>query len=81
MVCRNPGSPYLVVFDPEARTFVLDPDTSASSYTVLAIEGSTVAGAVGYDSGLSFLADFAEPRHIDFYAGSEVVQTDPCEDR
>lgn len=78
MVCSNPGRDYLVVFDREQRTFVLDPDTSATKYTILAIEGDRVAGAVGYESGLSFLADIGDAARIEFYDGSKIVQTDAC---
>ena len=48
------------------------------SFTVLAIEGELVAGAVGSDSGLAFLASFNEPRRIDLYDGAELFQTDKC---
>jgi hypothetical protein len=78
MTCENPGDGYLVLFEPEARIFMLNPDTDASTYTVLAVEGSKVAGAVGYDSGMSFLADFGREPRVDFYIGRDVVQTDPC---
>lgn len=78
MMCTNPRQDYLVVFDAKARAFVINPDTETTSYAVLAIEDSKVAGAVGYDSGMSFLADFGDQRHIDFYIGAEIVQTDSC---
>lgn len=78
MSCKNPGDSYLVLFEPEARIFMLDPDTDASTYTVLALEGSKVAGAVGYDSGMTFLADFGREPRVDYYIGREIVQTDLC---
>lgn len=79
MTCENPRQSYLVEFDRDARTFIINPDTDRSEYTVLAVEADTVAGAVGHDSGLAFLASLSPPKQIAFYDGATVIQTDPCE--
>ena len=53
MGCNNPRRPYLVVFDEKAKTFTIDPDTDAVRYSVKDVNGLTVSGDVGHDSGLT----------------------------
>lgn len=85
MICKNPRREYLVVFDPGARTLVLNPDSDASRYKVLAIESTpdrlTVAGMVGFDSGMGFSADFKPKHQVAFYVNETVRQIDHCRDQ
>ena len=59
LVCQNPLREYLVVFDSKANTFVIDPDTSNTAYTVvsakrsedgLVVRGKTVNGGPDFDA-------------------------------
>ena len=80
MGCKNPRRPYLVVFDEKAKTFTIDPDTDAVRYSGKDVNGLTVSGDVGHDSGLTFVASFAHPRSLKFYsADGSLFQTDECE--
>jgi hypothetical protein len=83
MICKNPRGEYLVVFDPSARTLILNPDSDASRYKVLAIESTpdrlTVAGMVGFDSDMGFSADFQPKHQVAFYVNETVRQTDRCQ--
>lgn len=80
MTCENPRRSYSAVFNETARTFVLD---LTSEYKVLAVEDTperlVVAGMVGFDSGLGFVAEFRPTPRIVFYSNDAAVQTDRCQ--
>lgn len=81
MVCQNPRQEYLAVFDPDAKTFVINPDTKMAQYHVLKVEFlGVVSGEADRGSNLDFTARFFAPSRIQFSVAGEVVQTDKCRD-
>ena len=77
MTCQNPRQSYLVVFDDVARTLVINPDTDRAEYSVNFVISPMVAGAVGHDSGLNYVADF-HARQMVYYRDLVRQQTDQC---
>lgn len=77
--CQNPQRPYLVVYDSTARTLIIDPDTEQVAYKVTRALLAAAEGEVGYNSGLTFRADFGLYPRIEFYSGGKLVQTDKCD--
>jgi len=82
MICKNDFHEYLLTFDTQARSLVLNPDTDKTTYKVLAFEKNAsregVAGMVGIKSNLGFYAEFRPKMRVDFYLDDKLFQSDTC---
>lgn len=80
MICKNPRREYLVVFR-EPRTMILNPDSDATRYRVLAVEKQGeqlfVAGLT-VKNGPTFRAYFNASKKLEYYAHGKLMQTDKC---
>jgi hypothetical protein len=78
MTCENPHDSNTVVYDPVERRLTVN-DTV---YVALAFENSekktAVAGMVGNDTGLGFMAEFAPTKRIEWHRDDQLLQTDMC---
>ena len=82
MICKNDFHEYLLTFDTQSRSLVLNPDTDKTTYKVLAFEKNAsregIAGMVGLKSNLGFYAEFKPKMRVELYSDSKLAQTDLC---
>lgn len=77
MVCENPRREYVVRFDEGMQTFTAD----ATPYRILAIEKTAerlVIVGLTINDGPTFRAHFRPYKKMEYFADSQIIQTDGC---
>jgi len=81
MICENPGREYHVTYTMGDREIILNPDTDATRYRVLAVElqqGRLIVAAQTRNGGPAVRVHFRPYKKLEYFEDGEVFQTDGC---
>jgi hypothetical protein len=81
LICQNPGREYFITYDAGAKVAVINPDSTATRQTVIAVIENDGERLVVLDLGEPGMASVLHLRPYmknDIYADGELVQTDAC---